>query len=296
MTSSSPEWQRRDEPVATPWIPRLSPMDVKERRALIEEWIQRDGEVSFVVLAERCAVSEMTIRRDVEALESQGIVRRIVGGAIAVPGKSIEPPYDQRAQSASDSKAHIAVETVKLLRAGETVILDSGSTVLAVARAIRGQNLGLTIVTPSIKVALELADEPETTVLLTGGLLRPGELSLIGSEVDETFRRYNCDAYVMGVAGVDAERGLTEYHRQEGGVKISAAHAADRVIVAADRSKLGRVQLVNIAPLAGLSAIVSDGNPDHPALVAARAAGVQVVCVPPMPLDLELDATALLPH
>lgn len=254
-------------------------MDVKERRSLIEDRVRTEGEISFALLAEEFAVSEMTIRRDIEALEAQGVLRRVLGGAIA--GKSIEPSYAERARSAADSKAHIAAAVAGMLQPGETVILDSGSTVHAVAKAVRGRGLGLTVLTPSLKVAIELADEPGTTVLLTGGLLRAGELSLIGPEAEELFERYNCDTFVMGVAGVDVQRGLTEYHRQEGSVKIAAARAADRVIVAADHTKLGRVRLVNIAPLAGLAALVTDGDQQHPALVAARAAGVEVVCVPP---------------
>jgi DeoR/GlpR family transcriptional regulator of sugar metabolism len=129
-------------------------------------------------------------------------------------------------------------------------------------------------------VALELADEPDTTVLLAGGRVRPGELSLIGPETEETFARYNCDTYVMGIAGVDPARGVSEYHREEGSVKRAAMKAADRVIVVADETKLGRVQLVSIAPLSAVNAIVTDGPPDHPALVGARALGVNVVCVP----------------
>lgn len=255
-------------------------MDVLGRRTAIEEQVIRTGEVSFVSLAEAFHVSEMTIRRDIEALQAQGVVRRVSGGAIALGGTAFEPSYGLRAGQAADSKEHIAAEIVAMLRPGETVLLDSGSTVLAVAKAIRGMDLGLTILTPSIGVALELADEPGTHVLLVGGSVRPGEHSVMGTDAEQMIARYNCDTYVAGVAGVDAERGLTDYHPQEAGVKQAAVHASRRVIVGADAAKLGRVHLVSIAPLESVDALVTDGAADHPTVSAARALGMQVVTVP----------------
>jgi DeoR/GlpR family transcriptional regulator of sugar metabolism len=252
----------------------------KKRRELIEQRVVSHGEIDFASLASEFQVSEMTIRRDVNALEDKGVVRRVVGGAIALVGKSSEPAFETRAAQAATEKAHMAGAVIELLQPHETVILDSGSTVLAVARAVKGRELGLTVVTPSLLVAAELADEPETTVLLAGGQVRPGELSLIGTETEATFGMYNCDAYVMGIAGVDARRGITEYHREEANVKKAAMAASDRVIVVADTSKLGRVQLMNVANFEQIDALVTDGPADHPAVRAAADTGVQVVQVP----------------
>ncbi len=254
-------------------------MTASTRRALIEQSVLTEGEIDFVSLASEFNVSEMTIRRDIMRLEEKGVVRRVVGGAIARVGKATEPPFETRVAEAAVGKAHIAEAAAALLQPHETVILDSGSTVLAVAKAIKGKGLALTVVTPSILVAIELVNEPDTVVLLTGGRLRSGELSLIGTETEETFTRYNCDVYVMGVAGVDAVHGVSEYHREESSVKRAAAKTADRVIVVADESKLGRVQLMNIAPLRAIKALVTDGSPEHPALQAARDAGVDVICI-----------------
>lgn len=254
-------------------------LDAHARRAAIAARIHADREVDFASLAEEYGVSEMTIRRDIERLEDQGIARRVLGGAIAFGGKSIEPSFDARAAVAAGEKTHIARAVADLLAPQETVILDSGSTVLAVARAIKGRGLGLTVITPSVLVAVELADEPDTTILLTGGKIRPGELSLIGAEAEDFYLRYNCDTYVMGIAGVHGKRGASEYHREEGNVKQAAMRSADRVIVAADASKLGRVQLINVAPVSAISVLVTDGSPTHPTVDALRAAGVDVRCV-----------------
>jgi DeoR/GlpR family transcriptional regulator of sugar metabolism len=255
-------------------------VDAKSRRDRIEHRVRVEREVAFAELAAEFDVSEMTIRRDVEALESLGVVRRVVGGAIALKGKDSEPSFATRVAVAAEEKRHIADAVAGLISPDETLILDSGSTALAVARSLRGRGLGLTVVTPSVLAALELVDDPDTTIVLTGGELRPGELSLIGPATEDTLSNYNCDTFVMGVAGIDGERGISDYHQAESRVKRAAAKRADRVVVAADKSKLGRVTFVSIAALADVHVVITDGAPDHPALVAARGVGVEVICVP----------------
>jgi len=255
-------------------------MEVTERRTRIEELVIRNGEVQFARLAKEFGVSEMTIRRDIEALQDAGIVRRVSGGAIALSGTAFEPSYGLREGLAAGSKAQIADRIADLLRPGETVVLDSGSTVASVARAVRGRGLGLTVLTPSIGVAAVLADDPGTTVILVGGVVRPGELSLIGPDAEAFLSRYNCDTFVIGVAGVDAVRGLTEYHPQEASVKRAALAASRRLVVGVDSAKLGRVHLVNVAPLAEVDALVTDAPAEHPVVIAAKEAGAEIVLVP----------------
>jgi DeoR/GlpR family transcriptional regulator of sugar metabolism len=253
-------------------------VDAGERQRLIRERVLSEGEVEFSSLATDFGVSEMTIRRDIDLLESEGVVRKVIGGAIAF-GKTAEPPFEARANSEAAGKRHIAEAVVTRLSTRETVLLDSGSTALAVARAIRGKGLELTVVTPSLLAAVELAGDSGTTVLLAGGLVRAGELSLIGADAIEFFGRYNCDTFVMGVAGIDTRRGFSDYHREESEVKRAAIRAADRLVVAADHTKLGRAHLVNIAPLSAADILVTDGDPGHEVLAAAADSGVEVVTV-----------------
>ena len=155
-------------------------VDVRTRRDRIEERVRAAREINFADLAAEFDVSEMTIRRDIEALEALGVVRRVVGGAIAVPGKDTEPSFATRMADAAQEKIHIADVVADLISRNETLILDSGSTALAVANSLKGRGLGLTVVTPSVLAALALVDEPETSVVLTGGELRSGELRGVG--------------------------------------------------------------------------------------------------------------------
>jgi DeoR/GlpR family transcriptional regulator of sugar metabolism len=253
---------------------------LQNRRQEIIERLQTNDHVVFTELAEEFGVSVMTIRRDIDFLEQDGLARKVLGGAISLATREFEPAFETRMAVAASEKVYIAEALVNMLLPGQTVILDCGSTVLAVAKMIRGRNLGLTIITSSLLAALELVDEPGTDVILTGGHLRAGEVSLVGPEAELILSWYSADVFIMGVAGVDAKRGVTDYHPGEAAVKRAAMAAARRTIVVADLSKLSTTHLARIAPLDKISAIVTDGYQTEPTLVAATAAGVEVVCAP----------------
>lgn len=247
------------------------------------------GELNLAELAQRFGVSEMTIRRDLEALESQGALRRVVGGgAIAVTGKTQEPTFEARAIQESESKMNIGVAVANLIEPGEAVYFDGGSTSLAAARALRFRDLQLTVVTASLLVALELIDQPDMEIILLGGSVRPGELTTYGPEMEEGLRHYHFDTYIMGVAGLHPEKGLTEYHGGEGHGKRAAIDQADRVIVALDHTKLDRVLLVHVADLNRVHILVTDASVRHPTIAAVAAQGVQVVSVLHVAVNVDL--------
>lgn len=238
------------------------------------------GEVVISQLAEEFSVSEMTIRRDLEELEQRGVARRVRGGAISTVSRSYEPPLASRSAVAAQAKRQIAVAAAEYVEYGETAILDVGSTTLALARHLQGRT-GLTILTPSIHAALALAGDPNTRVILTGGIVRPGELSLIGDLAERTFATLNCDVAFLGVGGVHPDKGLTEYNLDDTRVKRAAIQAASRKIVLADATKLGRICLATIAPLQEIDVLITDAA-EHPVLDCLREAGVDVVTAPPL--------------
>jgi DeoR/GlpR family transcriptional regulator of sugar metabolism len=249
------------------------------RKGAIRGYLADRGEVEIASLAAEFDVSEMTIRRDLETLEDLGVARRIRGGAISTVSRSYEPPLAARSQEAQDAKARIAAAATQFVDYGETAILDVGSTTLALARRLRDRG-GLTIVTPSVNAAVELANEPTTRVILTGGIVRPGELSLVGDLAERTFAELNCDVLFLGVGGIHPEKGLTEYNLDDTRVKRAAIRAAARCVVLADQSKLDRICLATIASLEEIDVLITDARPDHPTLGAVREAGVEVVSVP----------------
>lgn len=259
----------------------FSAVSVSDRRHTIRGLLAERGELGIGELAAEFDVSEMTIRRDIEELEEQGFARRVRGGVIATVSRSYEPPLASRATEALDAKRRIAATAAQYIDYGETAILDVGTTTLELARCLRGRG-GLTIVTPSVQAAVQLAVGPSSRVILTGGIVRPGELSLIGHLAEETFGQLNCDVVFLGVGGIDADKGLTEYNLDDTRVKRAAITAASRKIALADASKLGRVCLAAIASLEEIDVLITDAAPQHPVLAAVRDAGVEVVSVSPM--------------
>lgn len=234
------------------------------------------GEVGFTELAEEFGVSEMTIRRDLETLEADGLARRVRGGAISVVSRSYEPPLAVRATTASAAKTAIGAAAAKLVNEGDTVIIDVGTTTLELAKALHGHR-GLTVVTASLPIAVELGNNPDIRVIVTGGQVRSGELSLTGGIAEDAFRALNCDLAFIGVAGICAAPGLTEYNQDDARVKRAAIAAARRSIVLADSSKLGRVTFATVAPLSAIDAVVTDAPAAQQAAGELAAAGAEVI-------------------
>lgn len=218
----------------------------------------------------------MTVRRDLEALERDGVLKRVHGGAISAASTSYEPPFVVRASRHVEAKERIGRAAAGLLSEGETVVLDVGTTTLEVARALGGRR-NITVLTPSLRAAQLLADDPGIRLMLTGGVVRAGELSLVGDLAEQAFRDLRFDTFVMGVGGIDAGAGLTEFNLDDARVKRTALASVRRRVVVADSSKLGRIAFARICPLEEIDVLVTDreGGPDD--LDPVRAADVEVV-------------------
>jgi DeoR/GlpR family transcriptional regulator of sugar metabolism len=251
-----------------------------QRRDALQRRLTAHGECGFAELAEDFGVSEMTIRRDLEMLEAEGLVRRVRGGAISVVSRAYEPPFAIRATTASDAKEAIGTAAALLVNDGDTVIVDVGTTTMALARALHGKH-GVTVVTASLPIAVELGSDPDIRVVVTGGQVRSGELSLTGGMAEDAFGVLNCDLAFIGIGGICASPGLTEYNPDDARVKKAAIGAARRVIVLADVSKLGRVAFSTVAPLSSVDVLVTDAAAEHPVAQEIAAAGVSIVAAKP---------------
>lgn len=250
-------------------------MDSKTRRANIAERLREEGEASIVALAQLFGTSEMTIRRDLDQLEAEGLARRARGGAISVQSRSFEPPILQRASHMSEAKRAIGIAAARLLRENETVFLDVGTTTHAMAKAIP-DDLPITAITSSLLIAMELSTKPAVRTIVTGGVIRQGELSLIGARAQHAFDDLNCDAVFIGVAGVSAEKGLCEYNLDDADVKRAALNSGRRVVVLADETKVGRVALVTFAPIESVDLLITNASVGHPGVRAIRERDVEI--------------------
>ena len=255
-------------------------MNSKTRRLTIAEQLKAEGEVSIVELASMFGTSEMTIRRDLDLLESKGVARRARGGAISIQGRSYEPPILQRATHMSQAKHRIGVAAATLLHESETVVLDVGTTVHEMAKAIR-PDLSITVITSSLLIAADLSAKPLIRTIVTGGVVRHGEMSMIGSRAEASFDDLNCDTVFLGVAGVSDTKGITEYNLDDAKVKQAAIKSARRVVVLADATKIGQVAFVTVAPIRAIDLLVTNAGPENPIIRSIKKLGIEVLHVEP---------------
>ncbi len=252
-------------------------MDVQIRHQLIMEALRQRSPVLVGELAVALGCSEMTVRRDLESLERSGGLRRVHGGATSVFLSAEETPYGIRALESYEAKAAIGAAAASLLADGETVILDGGTTAMEVARALR--NRRMTVMPLALRPVFELHECPGIKLLLPGGEVRPGELSLTGSLTEPSFSQLRFDTCVMGPTGIDAKAGITTHLLAETAVKRAAARASQRVVAVADSSKLGRVAFGHVCDLDDIDIVVTDAEADQQIVDELRAAGVDVRCV-----------------
>ncbi len=246
-------------------------MPAGDRHQTILQLLDARGQVTIADLSSRFAVSEMTIRRDLAQLESEGLLRRTHGGATRTASGSFEPPFALRARIHLEAKRAIAADIADRLVDGQTVVLDGGSTGAVIAEAIVGRNL--VVCALNMRGAEILSSSPNTRVMVPGGLIRPGELSLTGPAAERTLADHRFDTYVMTVSALDASAGLTEWNVEDAAVKRAALASSSRCIVACDSSKFGQTAFARIAGLDAADLIVTDPGLDaeHRNVVAAGA-------------------------
>ena len=239
---------------------RAKVVDVRpaERIQIILDRVEREGDASIADLAEQLGVSEMTVRRDLDRLEREGALRRAHGRAIKGVSGSYEPPFAVRAERQVAEKLLIAREVAGLLADRETVILDGGSTGVAIARELRDREL--TVCTPSLRVADVLRQALNIRLMITGGIMRRGEESLVGPSAVATLEGHRFDSYVMTVSGLDPQAGCTEWNVDDAIIKRVALQVSTRCIVAADSTKFGSTAFARVCGLDAVSMVVSDGS------------------------------------
>ncbi|HEY8360990.1 MAG TPA: DeoR/GlpR family DNA-binding transcription regulator [Ramlibacter sp.] len=248
------------------------------RQTQVLQYLETEERVSVADLARQFGVSDMTVRRDLEHLEQSGAINRVHGGAVRAQSRSYEPPFAARAARRTDAKRRIAVAAAALLSKGETVILDAGTTTLEIARELRGQQ-ELRVLAMSLHVANLLLDQPQITLMMCGGVVRLGELSLTGALAERTFVDFSFDTYFMSAGGIDLDTGVTEYNPEDAAVKRAAFANARRRIVVADGSKIGATAFARVCSSDSLDMIITDGSAPVSKLSELRDAGIEVVVV-----------------
>jgi DeoR family transcriptional regulator of aga operon len=257
---------------------KTEPVLNEERRRLILNILSRDGRVLVGALAKQFRTSQVTIRKDLDVLQADGRIHRTHGGALPARESALEDPtLREKEKLHRREKLQIAATAVHMVREGQVVILDSGTTTTAIARALRKFE-NLTIITNAVNIAAELSGS-SLEVILTGGSLRKNSFSLVGPIAEETLRRLNADILFLGVDGFDLRHGLSTPNLLEAKVNRAMMDVARLTVAVCDSSKFGRRSLSSIAPLSAVHHLITDRGIPRPDLAALKKIGVQVTLV-----------------
>lgn len=248
-------------------------MRSKERRSLLLGTLQA-GEVDVADLARRFGVSASTVRRDLQLLSQENAVQRTYGGAV-LASRSPEATLGERQRVQGAQKRAIALAALASVRDGETLILDAGSTVMALGVLLKGRRLS--IVTNNLALLPFLACEPGIEVTVLGGALRANSMGTVGPLAIDALRRITADRVFMSADGVVAGRGLCEASLDQVALKSLMMEQAREVVVLADATKLGRSEQLAWAPLPSRWRLVTDAPATDEQVIALAAAGAQVM-------------------
>ena len=230
-----------------------------QRKEKIAAMIREDGHAKVAALSKLFNVTEVTIRQDLEKLEDEGICQRVHGGAILAGAGANVGELKTLNQDNLAAKRAIARQAVALIRDGETIILDSGSTTTEIARLINGYT-NLTVITNAINIAMILGKDPGINLNVTGGEFKSPTLSLTGPKAAEYFNGLHADKVFLATAGISVTSGLTYPSMSDLVVKQAMIDVSDHVYLVADSTKVGRSSFATLGQLTLVDTIITDSN------------------------------------
>jgi DeoR family transcriptional regulator of aga operon len=247
----------------------------EERQRAILDLLRRDGRVLVVDLASHFHTSQVTIRKDLEALHARGSIHRTHGGGLPARDRALEDPtLREKEKRYCKEKLRIAAAAAQMVSEGQVVILDSGTTTTAIARALRNFR-NLTIITNAVNIAAELSGST-LEVILTGGSLRKNSFSLVGPIAEETIRKLYADILFLGVDGFDVQHGFSTPNLLESKVNRTMIEISKIAVAVCDSSKFGKRSLSLIAPASALQHVITDLGIHKSDLSALRKLGIEV--------------------
>jgi DeoR family transcriptional regulator of aga operon len=254
----------------------ISGSDKRSRRMLrILELLGEHGQLSVQELVEKLSISPATARRDLSDLDRQGLLLRTSGGAQGNPSMT-EVPVHLRVGKSQVSKQRIAQRAAALLPPGPYAIaIGGGTTAAAVAHALV-ERQQLTIVTNSLSTANEISMLPNLRVIMTGGIVRSSSYELVGRLAEQTFSAVNIGTAFLGADGVSLKGGITTHDEVEARTNAAMIRSAERTIVVADSSKIGRATFAQVAEVGEIDDLVTDDGVDLEVIDELRSAGVRL--------------------
>ena len=236
-------------------------LKIDSRRKKILEILRRDGQVRVAQLSETLGASVVTIRSDLDALEEDGYLERTSGGAIQTMRNYYNLEFQRRKHERMEMKKAIAAAAAAMVHDGDTLFINSGTTTFFTAVELR-QRKNLNIVTNSVSVAMELGGMPTFRVILLGGDVNAQYSFSCGDDAKEQIARYRADWAVLSVDGVNPGTGITTYHAEESVIDRIMMERAQKTLIVADSSKLGRESFSRISALSSGTILITDSEAD----------------------------------
>lgn len=228
-----------------------------ERRNEILSILREEGRVIVADLSKKYDVTEETIRRDLEKLESDGYAERTYGGAVLRGNEKEEVPFLMRKRENVDAKMRIAEALSGMIDDGDRIMLDASTTALFVAKRIRDKK-NITVITNSIEILLELSDIPDWKVLSTGGSLKGRALSLLGYQAERMVDGFFVDKAILSCKGVDLHKGFTDSNELDAGIKKQMLKSATKRIMAVDNAKFDHLSFTQVVDFSGIDLLATD--------------------------------------
>lgn len=250
-----------------------------DRQSRILSLLREQSHVGVTELSERLDVSAVTVRKDLRALEERGLLYRSHGGAHLRNPFVTDRPVSEKAALRAEEKDRIGRAAAAHVRAQDSIILASGTTTTAVARHLPATAQGLTVVTSAMNVAMELAQHVGIETLVLGGMVRPTSASVVGPYAEAVLADTTCDKLFLGVDGLDLDFGLTTTNALEASLNRAMIRAAQRVIVVADATKVGRRGLSRICGFEDVDRLITDASLGSEVQSALEELGVAVELV-----------------
>ena len=249
---------------------------VERRRAEIIEMLHKNGTVRVSELSRHYGISEVTIRSDLEFLESQGQLSRVHGGAIGTGKLYANMDLTERYMTNAASKRALAKPASELIRDNDTIMMNAGTTLAYVLHEIAGKK-NISIVTNSVQHALEVASFPGAKVILLGGEIDAKYQFTHGADAVAQLSQYHANKCILSVDGIDEKNGLTLYYANEAGLLRTMIEASDEVIIVADATKLGRSAFSRVGELSDVDVLVTGRKDGCEEVIALRELGATVI-------------------
>ncbi|MEH7414571.1 DeoR/GlpR family DNA-binding transcription regulator [Neobacillus drentensis] len=236
-------------------------MLVAERQKKIVELVNERLSIRVTELSKIFSVTEETIRRDLEKLEKENLLMRSHGGAVSIVKDQGEISYLEREITNAEQKKAIAAAAVRLIEQGDQIVLDASTTAWYVAKEL--PDMPLTVLTNSIKVAIELSKKEQIKLISTGGTLLSQSLSYVGPLAERSLSMYHVNKAFLSCKGVHLERGLSDFNESQALLKKQMREIADETILMVDSSKFGTRAFSQIVPVTNIDCIITDSQIDE---------------------------------